>query len=145
MGINIGFTGTRKGMTTGQMHALRRELTGFCAIYDTVYFHEGEGLDRDGKFLSADMQAKKIAEDLSCIIVPHPPADNTAKALLARNDIIVARCSFLIAAPGGYYELARSGTWATIRRGRNAQRDGEIIWPCACIDHTLSATRHDTH
>lgn len=144
MGINIGFTGTREGMTLAQKHQLQLILHEYVSIYDAVYFHEGEGRDRRSGPESSDLQAKAIAQRLGCIIVEHPPHDNTARELLARDDIIVARSTFLIAAPGTFQEIIRgSGTWYTVRRGRAAQREGCIIWPCGCRDLGLSFTEHE--
>lgn len=144
MGINIGFTGTRDGMTVAQKHQLRITLKGLCTVYDTVYFHHGAGKDRQGGDNSADMQAARIAEELGCIVVPHPPKDNTAKELLARDDIVVEKSQELYATPGGYREIPRgSGTWATVRRGRKTSKSGGIIWPCGCMRPLEDREHHD--
>jgi hypothetical protein len=113
----IGFTGTRRGMTTRQVETLTKLLRGGIAT-----LHHGGAL-------GADREAVGIAERLGIACVGHVPAEHNPKALLARNHDIVAAVDGLIAAPHGIEEQARSGTWATVRYARAARKPVVIIWP----------------
>ena len=125
--LHVGFTGTRRGMTTRQELAFQRVLGGLGAV---TAFHHGD-------CIGADYQAHEIAAMLDIPIVIHPPIDGSRRAFCAtstdlaswcvaeirkplpyleRNRAIVDASSVLIAVP---YEargsVPRSGTWSTVR------------------------------
>ena len=116
--LHVGFTGTRRGMTTRQELAFQRVLGGLGAV---TAFHHGD-------CIGADYQAHEIAAMLDIPIVIHPPIDSSRRAFCAaatvseplpypgRNRAIVDASSVLIAVP---YEargsVPRSGTWSTVR------------------------------
>jgi hypothetical protein len=136
MSIHIGFTGTRKGMTSEQNEKIRFTLQSFRDYHfgmDLVFHHGDEP--------HSDREAAEIAQKIGYRIKPHPPAAMTSEDLLKRNREIVAAVENLFAAPGGFKEELRSGTWATVRYGRQAGLEGLIIWPdgCRC---PLSAKEH---
>jgi hypothetical protein len=118
--MNLGFTGTREGMSQRQKLALGELLDGRYSM-NIGDFHHG---DCQG----ADTQAHLIAKSRGWNIIIHPPDQTYARAyntgfssirmpmpFLARNHNIVDECSALIAAPRTEKEELRSGTWATIR------------------------------
>lgn len=50
-----------------------------------------------------------------------------AESYMLRNDLLVNRCDELIAFPLTEEEIMRSGTWATIRRARKADKPVRIF------------------
>jgi hypothetical protein len=48
---------------------------------------------------------------------------------LVRNREIVKQCTFLIACPSTFTEEVRSGTWATVRYAREAEKTIYIVFP----------------
>ena len=130
--MNLGFTGTRQGMSERQRDALERL---FQVLAETSTF-------RHGCCIGADTEASKIAGKFPSIKVIGYPPTNTEKAdssaycdetlppqnYISRNHSIVDDCDILIAAPIGRIEWQRSGTWATVRY---AQKIGR---PCIILD-----------
>ncbi len=127
-----GMTGTQKGATVAQQRKLAELLT---AERPSEWHH--------GDCTGADEQAFHIAKALGIVTVAHPADDvplakraNTpsdlrlpAKGALKRNDDIVEAVEKLYALPGGYTEVLRSGTWATVRRAIKAGVPVVTIWP----------------
>ena len=121
----IGFTGTRKGMTSHQMIV----LSGILQTGDE--FHHGD-------CVGADAEAHDIARCEGCRIVIHPPDNDKYRAFcigtreelekpyLERNHDIVDACDLLVATPDGP-EAQRSGTWATIRYAREVGKEVKIL------------------
>jgi hypothetical protein len=103
--VNVGFTGTLKGMSIDQEDQLAYVLD----MLPRGEFHHGAAK-------GADTQAARIAERRGWRLVPHPAGGNP----LDRNHDIVAAASLLIAAPLTDKEVLRSGTWATVRYARKA-------------------------
>lgn len=114
--MEVGFTGTRRGMTDAQMVTLTRELR---KLPPGSILHHGDEEH-------ADREAAAVARLLGMGVVAHP--GGTAKENLARNRI-VASFGLLIAAPRGVKEERRSGTWATIRYAWEQQTPVAIIYP----------------
>jgi hypothetical protein len=126
----IGFTGTRKGMTTPQRNTLRYMLT----IYTGSEFHHGD-------CIGADNQAHGDAIQCGMRVVVHPPILDRLRAFckghetrdpkpyLVRNREIVGETDLLIACPDVANEIERSGTWATVRFARSIKRPIWIILP----------------
>jgi hypothetical protein len=128
--MKIGFTGTRKGLTTEQYSMVKWLFEQF----KPTEFHHGD-------CIGCDEQAAMLAREATIHIVKHPPvnqhqqanskADETRKrrAYLKRNHNIVDETDIMIATPGEAKEIIRSGTWATIRYARNQNKRIIIIFP----------------
>lgn len=124
--MNVGFTGTRKGMNSYQWHQVLQMLV----------TNKPNSLHHGG-CVGADDMAHKIAELLEIRTVIHPPTNDKLqsfavpdelrdpKPYLERNHDIVDETGYLIACPGTDQEVQRSGTWATIRY---AKKQGKEVW-----------------
>jgi len=127
----VGFTGTRSGMTVPQKRTL------FDFLFSTrsvVSFHHGD-------CIGADREAHDIATKLSIRTIAHPPSNSSKRAFCAadqvlsskpylqRNNDIVSSCDLLIACPKEHSEVVRSGTWSTIRKTENQNKDRIVILP----------------
>lgn len=135
----FGFTGTQKGLTRPQYHAL--------AIYiQAVPWESGRPTLHHGDCLGADAQVHDIAWHQDWWIWIHPPLDPKKRAFkpnynninppspyLERNRNIVDICELLVACPKGPEEL-RSGTWSTVRYARVTNTPVIIIWPNGVIE-----------
>ena len=144
--MNIGFTGTRQGMTQAQWHWTKREILALKLDYENTFHH--------GCCVGADEQAHRIVRDhiakmgvWNWGIVLHPPQYTKHKALclgevaqwrpkpyLDRNRDIVNCSDILIAAPAGP-EVRRSGTWSTVRYARKCGKPIIIIYPDGRVEH----------
>jgi len=130
--MNIGFTGTHKGMTDNQKKALFEFLQRFR--YTDARFHHGD-------CLGADAEAAAAALGLGLKVVQHPPTNDLHRAhteaheyrdpapYLERNHNIVRSTGVLLAAPSTKQEQLRSGTWATVRYARKLNRSIIFLWP----------------
>lgn len=142
----IGFTGTRSGMTNEQKAMLR------CIFEDCFVSSKARDVKLEfvhGGAVGADREAHHIARNLSfeaihiypChrivgfdIVWNYPPVKavhvlHTIQKPLVRNRMMVDLANGMIAAPLGYEEELRSGTWATIRYARKTKTPLKIIWP----------------
>ena len=141
--MNVGFTGTRKGMTDEQKVALSQELRLYEGSWE---FHHGD-------CIGADAEAHDIVWDQMhdlgryLTICVHPPEDNKLRAFksvdggldvrtfnpkpyILRNHDIVDMTDVLIAAPASQERSStRTGTWATVRYARKQGKEVLIIWP----------------
>jgi hypothetical protein len=127
---HIGFAGTRLGMTSDQMGALREVL---APLRQAVLHH--------GDAIGADAEAHDIALTLGWKAVIHPPINETwrahkvaseerpAKPYLVRNRDIVDETELLVAAPAKAAEHLQSGTWATVRYARRLGRPVLVVLP----------------
>jgi hypothetical protein len=141
MSFQVGFTGTRHGMTRAQAKSLAWLL--YMGLQQRSFsFHHGD-------CVGADVQAASIAHAFDGNIVSHPPSDPKLRAYfpltdlsmdpapyLVRNRAIVNSSEWLIATPYTYDQAERSGTWSTVRyaRDKRAKTRGwptriTIIWP----------------
>lgn len=135
---NVGFTGTRVGMTPAQQTGLQR-------LFQTLTmasFHHGDCVGAD-----AEAHALVATHTPSVVLVLHPPLHKAQRAFCAssvarepqeylkRNQAIVNETDFLIAAPAEMQEQMRSGTWATIRYARKHHKTIYIIYPDGSIQH----------
>lgn len=138
MTTRIGFTGTHYGMTTAQKDMLKA-LLGAIVLSSTGEFHHGD-------CIGADSEAHDIALATGWLLpVIHPPTDDKKRAwkkaeriaeplpYLQRNKVIVNETDQLIAAPQGYREVRKSGTWATVRYARTLRRPIRIIMPSGLV------------
>jgi hypothetical protein len=129
--VNIGFTGTQRGLTGNQKHALWFFLK---STEPSVVLHHGD-------CIGADANADRIAKSLSVKTILHPPTDKRKRAFceadlerhplpyLERNKAIVSFSDIIVACPKGLKEEIRSGTWATIRYARKVGKPVVIIEP----------------
>lgn len=125
-----GFTGTQQGMTSSQESTLSLLLPRF----HVRVLHLGD-------CLGADDEAHIIAHRLGLRTIGHPPTiadrrafctyaeERPAAPYLERNRVIVDESAVLIAAPKGYVEEQRSGTWYTVRWARASKKPVVVIWP----------------
>jgi hypothetical protein len=119
----LGFTGTRKGMTSRQLEGFEILLKAFYAEgYRDFHYGDCVGSDEEAAGI-----ALKVGFELHC----HPPVDRSERAFtdrkwkkiivypprpfLERNHEIVFKSDRLLATPSSEEEEVRSGTWATIR------------------------------
>ncbi len=135
---DIGFTGTREGLTTEQYTALRRVLGALLSSPADTFHH--------GDCIGADATAHDVARNVShARIVGHPPDKSVIRAFkkcdllrgelpyLVRNRNIVDATDEMVATPDGP-ERQRSGTWSTIRYAVKKGRRVNIIWPDGRIE-----------
>lgn len=139
----VGFTGTRRGMTTAQTHTVANLLG---ADHSIVTVHHGDCVGAD-----ADCHQIAMSEGVSLVI--HPPSDAKLRAFCHqayepkvpaagvtvevldpkpyhdRNRDIVNASHWLIATPQEDREQDRGGTWWTIRYARQQGKTVVIIWP----------------
>ena len=123
----VGFTGTRRGMSTDQID----QLVDLIQRLRPRALHHGD-------CVGADEEAHSVASDLDVRTVAHPPSNPRARAwceadeyreplpYLDRNHRIVDETDLLVAAPAGP-EILRSGTWATVRYARKVGRRVVIL------------------
>lgn len=135
----MGFTGTQQGMTKPQYQM-------FFNIYRELSpdeFHHGDDI-------GSDREAQAIAGVHGSRIIIHPPEDSSRRAFckgdeirppkpyLERNEDIVADVEYVIATPRQFVEVRRSGTWATVRYTRKANKEIFIIYPDGSIDYEVT-------
>jgi hypothetical protein len=142
-GGEVGFTGTERGMTDAQVRSLEDLL---ASRYIRKLHH--------GCCIGADAQAHEIALGLFIRPVLHPPENPKKRAVwsgsvndsrepkpyLDRNHDIVDESRELIAAPRGFKEELRSGTWATIRYTLKVGKPVRIIWPDGQVEEVKSVS-----
>jgi hypothetical protein len=148
----IGFTGTQNGMTPRQSQRLFVLISNRVARVDPPEAHHGDCIGADAEF---DL----LCRTLKCKMVLHPPLNSSKQAFCAkegdkvfapldyleRNRAIVNDCDVLYAAPAGYEEEFRSGTWATIRHASRVGREMVIVWPDGkCTFVEKNAKDYDT-
>lgn len=135
---NIGFTGTRRGMTEAQKVKVKETLEQYMG-----QFHHGDcfGADEEANDIVKVMRIPTGAPRFDIFI--HPPTDDSMRAYcmdlgttilsekgyLTRNRDIVDQTNRLIATPEKMVEEAMGGTWATIRYARRLVRPIMIFWP----------------
>jgi hypothetical protein len=130
--MNIGFTGTQRGMSPAQIVALTDMLR--ARFKEGNKFHHGD-------CIGADQQASEIARTIGYEIHCHPPVNESKRAFteydavyeaedyLIRNANIVHSADALIGTPNNFKNVTKSGTWWTIRRAMKAHLPIHIIYP----------------
>lgn len=134
----IGFTGTQRGMTLGQMASFVQIAGHIQSSVPKWRFHHGD-------CLGADAEAHDIAKGAGAVVVIHPGTDDQGKSpnrahcvghetlpawpYLLRNKDIVNAVELLVAAPATVSEVVRSGTWATIRYARGKSKNLVTLSP----------------
>jgi hypothetical protein len=136
MTLHIGFTGTRRGMTTAQFAAIR-ELIGTPDFdyHDHWTIHHGDCVGADAEFHA--LMTTMIG--VRSVIHPGPIGEYSAGCVgderrepwahMRRNRAIVAAATVMIAAPAEMLPRKRGGTWATIGFTRRAKKPLAIVWP----------------
>ena len=136
--MNIGFTGTRDGMTEAQKKSVKYLLEtnrpecvihGDCVGADADFDRIAASLNIDRYIFPSNINdlrahceklgAKSIFENH--VNEPMPP--------LIRNGSIVQNADLIIACPKETKEITRSGTWSTIRKARAVHAHVFIIYP----------------
>ena len=134
--LQIGFTGTRAGLTDDQARVVRSLLHGF-------HRHQGARTFHHGDCVGADDQAATIAHELGYRVVVHPPTNRRLRAwaycdesrpprrYLVRNRAIVVESDRLIGCPDTAEprQGAGSGTWSTIHAAGRMQRPVNVVAP----------------
>ncbi len=136
--FRIGFTGSRKGLTTDQQEALRQQLR------ELLEEHREEEIEgHHGDAIGADAQFHALCQELSVPVVIHPSRNQSERAFCPgakvthparefrdQSEAIVNVCQVLIAAPDGFKERVRgSGTWMTVRAARRAEKTIVFCYP----------------
>ena len=153
---NIGFTGSREGLTNPQHQALVGLLDAFVTEHATTtpdsvpQFHHGD-------CVGADMLSGDAAHAAGYEMHIHPPNIGTLRAYcsnrypstvydafpyLVRNKNIVDGTHILMATPNGP-ETTRSGTWSTIRYARKKSKEIWIDYPDGKVSKENVATTED--
>lgn len=127
----IGFTGTREGMTPRQKATVLRL---FIENMPFTFVH--------GDCVGADDNAHDLAIRVGAPVVHRPCTLTSQRAFgagakkvyppkppLDRNREIVIGSGLMIAAPKGFVEEHRGGTWYTIRYARQTETPLIIVWP----------------
>lgn len=152
MSYLVGFTGTQIGMTQQQRDSLTRLLHALQKKHGRVLLAHGDcvGADEQADHICwqlgiprgiypANIESKRAHCYLNGAVVladPGPP--------LLRNHKIITGRQLLVAAPRGFEEERRSGTWYTVRRAReHAGIHIVVLWPDgrASIDFPLAERR----
>ncbi len=134
--LNIGFTGTKRGMTPFQKEWLYNTL-------DAYSKEPGERWFLHGDCVGADVEAADIARGLGFMIWIFPPIKSKFRGFypnysnrmepvaeyLVRDHAIVDNCDVLLATPSEMYELTRSGTWASIRYAKKLDKHVSLCYP----------------
>lgn len=130
----IGFTGTRDGMTPAQRLVVTR-----------ILLHEKPTKVHSGDCIGADATFHQIARQLGIWSVGHPPINPKNRAWCdfdevepegdyhARDRNIVNASHLLLSTPATEHEVLRSGTWTTLRYARKIERPFKIILPSGLI------------
>jgi hypothetical protein len=136
--IKIGYSGSRRGMTTPQLRAAYQYLAHIKLVNDiedvTIEDHHGDCLGGDKEF-------DVIAAVTGCRRVTHPPLNARLRAwclaeeirepkdYLARDWDIASETGELLAAPYTPYPVPGSGTWTTIGYAVQLGRPARVIMP----------------
>jgi len=137
--INIGFTGTRMGMSREQQRVFQELIEKRTKQYQIKRFVHGGAI-------GADEQADQIVCELGIPITVRPGSDDrylywvekddgvvravySPEKPLDRNQLIVDSVTEMFATPVQMTEINRSGTWATIRYTRKRDKLLTIIYP----------------
>lgn len=139
--FQIGFTGTKNGMTEAQQIVFQEIIQ---LERQFIGFHHGDCVGADAHaHLLVQTWAHLRPEKVNIYIYPGPwpslraycPGDliYPPKPPLERNRDIVNAADLMIATPKESHEVLRSGTWATIRYTLKARKPLIIIYPDGSI------------
>jgi hypothetical protein len=149
--MKIGFSGTRQGMTNEQVLQVHMLLGDLKSVGATEATH--------GMCIGADAQFHEMAHALKYFTIGwpgltafgqmkhrstvEPDLVMPAKPFLIRNQDIVRESDVMIITPAQTTpQREGSGTWATIRYTRSAQKPLIILWPdgTSTVERVLGAT-----
>lgn len=134
--MDVGFTGTQRGMTVEQWNTLCRMLN----VRAPGTLHQGDCLGSDHHAVGAACLLRH-QHGVVFRIICHPPDNSSKRAFafadevrpalpyLTRNKNIVHACQELIATPYEADEQLRSGTWSTVRYARRLGKPVHVILP----------------
>lgn len=138
--LDVGFTGTRRGMTDWQYHKVDQILGILADKYSAtheLWAHHGDCTNPKEGELGADEQFHELAMKHLYLIHIHPPSNNKLRAhrdgdyreppksYKIRNADIVRDSALLIATPHRHEKDGSqiySGTWATVRIARRRKK-----------------------
>ena len=134
MAYAVGFTGTQRGMTPEQDETVRKA---FRRMED----EGGSQWAAHGDCIGADAEFHDIAREFDMKVAIFPPENPSKRAwkegdtcaepkpYLDRNKDIVDEVDYMLATPGEFEEVLRSGTWSTIRYAIKQQVPVQIVFP----------------
>ena len=138
--IDIGFTGTQKGMSSQQASA----VANFLGQYQRFVGHHGLCIGADEQFDGLARAALGFDH-----MVIHPGAVYTTKRAtvpiwprdlmrpvldpLIRNRTIAQECDVLLATPKEDHMVLRSGTWSTVRYALELAKPVFVVIPNGAV------------
>jgi hypothetical protein len=143
--FRLGYTGPEAGMSLEQKFQLTWKFRDFQSHATTG--HNGHIEAVHGGCIGGDWEFDHLCQffELDIIVFPatnvpdYKCADLNSKYLkrthavgapaLARDKSMAKWCDFLVATPGEFVELQRSGVWATVRYYIKEQKPVLIIFP----------------
>jgi hypothetical protein len=141
--LDIGFTGTRLGLTQKQKETVEYLLRCLANKYISYWQYF-----RHGDCVGADAEAHQIALNLDYRILIHPPIKSVDRAYcsdyfsllpkddyLKRNRCIVDKSAMVIAAPKDNNQ--EGGTWYTINYARKVRVPLRIVYADGSFDKGL--------
>lgn len=145
----IGFTGSSAGVTDAQLSA-GRLLLELARLGGSTHFAHGccIGADESFALLARDARLSPVgfpgrergdrARSTTPNDVEYPVPAGSAPEL-ARNRLIVAASNFLLACPGGFLPMLRSGVWATVRYALTASVPVLVVLPDGDLARAVAA------
>ena len=153
--MKLGMTGSREGVSKQALNALREFLE--KNQHEITECHHGDCVGADTTFHNEVVKTKKKTynnaeskqQEMMRLII-HPPNVNTLrshckgdearvpKSYLERNRDVVNESDTLIAFPSTRHEVARSGTWYTIRYAKKQNKTIHIIYPDGSVNSVMS-------
>lgn len=140
---NLGFTGTRNGLTEAQKRSLGNFLKETFDFDSDFNAHHGgcDGADKEFHNIVSAFTHKIIVHPgniqqasnfrSACYFLHHP------KDYLKRNKDIVNESDLLIVGANGFKEESRSGTWMTYRYAKSKKKPILIIYPDGSISNEI--------
>jgi hypothetical protein len=140
--MNVGFSGTRQGLTDKQKASLKNLLFKIKHKKSNIIFHHGDCIGAD-----ECLHELLAIENIPNKIVVHPPDNSNLRAFvplnhssieieiteekeyLARNRDIVDSSELVIICPKEHEEILRSGTWNVYRYSKKKNKVIIIVYP----------------
>lgn len=134
---HVGFTGSSRPLPQVQVASVR-EVLSYLMTSGYQWLHHGD-------CVNGDTEAHMIAVALGMSTWGHPPDIGAKRAYcacnmlepelpyLTRNHALVRATVALVAAPGQPCQVARSGTWATVRYARKLARPLYLVLPSGAV------------
>ena len=142
----LAFTGTRKGLTEPQRHALNTVCFALLGNSEDVAIHGGaEGADEHfddvAWFFHTRTEIYPCNNDRYVFWFKKMARDSRGRVIhgiekpLVRNRIMVDHADLLIACPYEPEEQPRGGTWATFRYALNRNKHITLILPDGTVEN----------